>query len=523
METAALKLGVEVVNISSKRINIEGMKKLLMTLVLVLLLVPLLPAQDFAFDALYISKDNYYGTARVQAIGGANTALGADMSSIIANPAGLGLLSVSEFSFTPSLNFDNAKSSYYGDEVSDFKLRFNFNQIGLSYAHRNRDIVEESKGGITFAVALTRTGNYNNSFVYEGNNTQTSIADFFADEAQGKEVLDLTGFGKEAFDLYLIELSDPKNDRTTYRPINRLGVPFQREAVNRSGSQYTISGALGTSFDDKFFVGVGANIIRTHARSLREFRENMSSADEQPGYVYDETISEVTTGWGGNLSLGMIYQPLSFVRFGVSLTTLSFHSLRKKSHNDVFVNYNGFEYYDVGNDDSLTLNSFESKSALFVTNYEFIEPLKLNGGVALFLGKFGFITADIERINYADINLSSRDQSVKESNTFSKNFFKNVYNVKVGGEISYDAFRFRVGYAFFQSPVKKSYSGVNQDVTQYTAGIGIRRGNYYLDAAYVNTFGSEIYNPYQTSQGDSPVVKVSRSKNSLIFTAGFYF
>ncbi|HSI90897.1 MAG TPA: hypothetical protein VK927_07240 [Adhaeribacter sp.] len=64
-------------------------------------------------DALRYSRTDFGGTARVQALGGAQTALGADISNTTVNPAGLGLYRRSEFSITPSLSFNNAESTLY--------------------------------------------------------------------------------------------------------------------------------------------------------------------------------------------------------------------------------------------------------------------------------------------------------------------------------------------------------------------------------------------------------------------------
>ena len=54
-------------------------------------------------DALRYSYLNYNGTARYAGLGGAMGALGADMSAISMNPAGMGRYSRSDFSFTGDL------------------------------------------------------------------------------------------------------------------------------------------------------------------------------------------------------------------------------------------------------------------------------------------------------------------------------------------------------------------------------------------------------------------------------------
>ena len=65
-------------------------------------------------DALRYSRLDFGGTARSQAIGGAQTALGADAGNLSGNPAGLGLYRRSEFSFTPGISFGNTSSAVDG-------------------------------------------------------------------------------------------------------------------------------------------------------------------------------------------------------------------------------------------------------------------------------------------------------------------------------------------------------------------------------------------------------------------------
>src|SRR5689334_11005278 len=69
-------------------------------------------AQDFIDNALLFSRTRPGGSARIQALGGAQTSLGGDYSSGFSNPAGLGMFNRSEFTITPSVNFSKISSNY---------------------------------------------------------------------------------------------------------------------------------------------------------------------------------------------------------------------------------------------------------------------------------------------------------------------------------------------------------------------------------------------------------------------------
>ena len=78
-------------------------------------------------DALRYSWYTSSGTARQQAIGGAMTSLGGDISAVFVNPAGLALYKTGDFVLTPGFNFLNNKATYYNrqekDKRSGFALR----------------------------------------------------------------------------------------------------------------------------------------------------------------------------------------------------------------------------------------------------------------------------------------------------------------------------------------------------------------------------------------------------------------
>lgn len=78
-------------------------------------------AQGFVENGLLFSRTQPAGSARIQALGGTQIALGGDYSSALSNPAGLGMFNRSEFTFTPALNFNNMNAGHLGLTASDRK------------------------------------------------------------------------------------------------------------------------------------------------------------------------------------------------------------------------------------------------------------------------------------------------------------------------------------------------------------------------------------------------------------------
>src|ERR1700704_4173485 len=82
-------------------------------------------------DALRYSWTVPGGTARQQAIGGAMTSLGGDISATYSNPAGIGFYKSGDFVLTPAFNFLNNKSTFRGRTEKDNKNSFSFGTSGI--------------------------------------------------------------------------------------------------------------------------------------------------------------------------------------------------------------------------------------------------------------------------------------------------------------------------------------------------------------------------------------------------------
>ena len=75
-------------------------------------------AQTLTDNAFTISRDLNSGTARFKAMGGVNTALGGDISSISGNPAGLGFYGQSDVSVTVGYFNSQNKAEYFGNSTT---------------------------------------------------------------------------------------------------------------------------------------------------------------------------------------------------------------------------------------------------------------------------------------------------------------------------------------------------------------------------------------------------------------------
>src|SRR5690606_34054962 len=120
-------------------------------------------------DALRYSQLGFGGTARVQGLAGAQTALGADAGTMAGNPAGLGLYGRSEITFSPGFNFNNTSSFLNNTSTDDSRNNFNISQIGAVFTDRKADdVIGDWRSG-SFGIGFTRLNSFQANTSYSGN------------------------------------------------------------------------------------------------------------------------------------------------------------------------------------------------------------------------------------------------------------------------------------------------------------------------------------------------------------------
>ena len=112
-------------------------------------------SQSYVESALTFSQTRPGGSARIQAMGGSQIALGGDYSSALSNPAGLGMFNRSEVTLTPGFSTYSTQSHYFG--VSQDESRSKFVVPGFSLVLHIPTRSNSGFQGGAFAISMTRT------------------------------------------------------------------------------------------------------------------------------------------------------------------------------------------------------------------------------------------------------------------------------------------------------------------------------------------------------------------------------
>ena len=491
-------------------------------------------------DALLFSRTNFGGTARMQAIGGAQVSLGGDQSSATSNPAGLGFYNKSEFAFTPALNFHNADASYFGDNTSSFRTNFNFAHLGVVLNYSQPNTTDHKFRGGSFAITFNRTNNFQSEVEYQGLNSNNSITDSFVENAGTLDPSLLGGFEAVAYNQFLIDRTDGfavldnglvtlVEDDPAYGGYTSLvgnfygSLPRQSESIRTRGGQNQINIAWGGNYMDRLYFGGGLGIATVDYRRTRTYVEdNFTFDDGNPDDILTNLTIEdelTVTGAGVNLTLGLIARPLDFMTLGVSYVSPTFYALEEESSFDFTTVWNEFYAYQLP-DDTVSLGFISQQSDLFTSNYNLRTPAKLNFGTTIFLGKQGFLTGDVEFVDYSTAEIRTNDFQERADNQEILALYNSVVNYRLGAEFRFDAIRLRGGYAYQADPFKNP--NIDRSVQNLSFGLGYRNKDYFLDFTIVNSRTNNQFSPYFTFD-DTPVAEVEQVTTNALLTFGVNF
>ncbi|TAJ10459.1 hydrocarbon degradation protein [Marinilabiliaceae bacterium JC017] len=462
---------------------------------LIILLLPAVANAQFIEDAVKFSETFQTGTARSMAMGNAFGALGGDFSSLSINPAGIAVYRSSEFTFTPSLIFNQTDANYYSHNSSDEKYSFPFNQVGMVGTYK--PIREGDKGIISthFGLGYNRMNTYNKNAMIVGEHVPNSLLDEFVINSNGHNTDHLGNFGPGlAYDTYLTGTLPGIDDHYFHayeyidnnnNIISRANQGIhQRKVLENSGYKGEYSFTFGANFSHILMLGGSINIQNIYFKESSLYRETnayglapaegIDSKEDIDYYDYYSHLKQ--TGTGVNFKLGLIFKPISALRIGAAYHTPTFYSIKEDFHNDMY------SYFKDG---------FTAKSlSLAAENeYKFQTPYKLIGSVGLVLGKSLIVSADYEYSDYTSSKFKSRemyDENIALENQIIDERLKATHNIRGGVEFKLTPqFALRGGFGYYDTPYKEEYEYEKSSFFTYSGGFGFRDKSYFIDVAYM--------------------------------------
>lgn len=501
------------------------------------------------YDALRYSGSDIVGSARVQAVGGAFSAVGADMGAATLNPAGTALYQYSDFSITARYSTVNNNANYLGKEQNGNITSFNMPSVGyIFHVNKNQENDDKKLKGFSLGMGYNQLDNFKRDMEANAYNPHSSITDFFVEKATGTPFSVLEGYAGGSYQsaaFYTYAIDTLRGSTTQYFPAFNRGRVQQSANMTQSGNRGEWFFNMAFNHTNKLYVGatLGLQSLTYDQRLYIQekdvnnvhnvYQNNPNSPLEFPGESLKFADGFKTTGSGYNLQVGAIYRPVNAFRFGLSIKSPTYYSLTD--------NYT----FSIDNTQqrAMTQNIVQA-SDTFASQWKLRTPFQATFGAMVLFGKRGFLSADIDFKDYSGAKLSSRYASsspnyysyINENSNISK-YFTQIFNYRLGGELRLGNIRLRAGTAIMGNALKS-------DINQYqnpekpeeliafkpsrrmiTGGIGYRSQSFFVDFALVNQQIKDMYHPYvlTTIGSFTPTVLNTTTINSIVITAGASF
>ncbi|PTL34475.1 hemin receptor [Prevotella sp. oral taxon 376] len=517
-------------------------------LLIAALVFPVMPmaAQETYQDTKLIGNE-LNGTARYVGMGGAMEGLGADLSTMSTNPAGIGLFRSNQISLSAGLVAQTGESTNISGnginaKIKGDKVNASFDQIGFVWVNRTGyksflNLGFNYHKSRNFDQILTTTGALQNASQNKLSAIKYSMVGKGAwngVDANYEKILTKEGAGgKKYMDYY---------DATAYA----FG-QYQKGYIGEY--DFTVSGNI----KDRWYLGLTFGLHDVNYRSNSYYTENLA---EVPGSPVQPKTSEAwedlkITGTGFDVKAGVIFRPVeeSPFRIGLYVNTPVFYDLSMKGYSDVTMT-DEQGHIDQGN------------SATY--DYKVYTPWKFGFGLGHTVGSYLALGATYEYSDYSTIDNRINDGGYYDAwygsyyeesssdgnmNAHTKATLKGVHTLKLGLEYKpIQPLSLRLGYNFVSAVFKEdgfrdgsivspgTAYATSTDYTnwkstnRFTLGIGYQIKKFSIDLAYQYSQTDGEFFPfmsyYAQNASESNVVKksdVSFKRNQLLLTFGYRF
>lgn len=438
-----------------------------------------------------LATEDLNGTARYVGMGGAMDALGAEISTMGSNPAGIGLFRKNQVSASLSVvSQEDGKTFQNGS-----KTHVSFDQIGVVFSGRTG-----KTSYLNFGFNFHKNRNFNHVLYAaralngSSQSTQTVIKD-------GVGLSDTPAWS-QLDDLYYGNMLYDKSTDMIYS-YEGEAYDFNRAVTGYIGEfDFNISGNI----KNRLYLGLTVGVQNVNYKNYSEYYETLNSTE-----VTDVLISDnhKITGTGFNIKAGLIFRPVeeSPFRIGLSVASPTFYRLTTENYTTIG-----------GNVD----RSSAKEDFRFNTPWKFGLSLGHTVGNYLALGAVyeyaDYGACDMRTIDgtYYDPYYDTYSSSSSTDNNMKRHTeetLKGVHTVKLGAEFKVDKnIALRLGYNYVSPMYKEDgvrdqtiyspgvyYASTThyinwKDTHRITAGVGFSFDKFRLDLAYqYNTRKGDFY------------------------------
>ncbi|MBX2930585.1 MAG: hypothetical protein KF781_01420 [Chitinophagaceae bacterium] len=488
-------------------------------------------------DALRTAWFTFNGSARNMAIGGVMGSLGGDISAAHVNPAGLGLFKTKEFIFSPGFHLNKNDFKFRGTDSASSKNNINYGTIGFVIGLPQNP--NYSKWTSTaFSLSINQLANYNNNIQFKGFNNFSSFSEQYLEELI-RDGADMTAaernyiFGSSlAFRTYLVDtLADALGNVIGFQSLVPISTGINQEySENTRGGLHEIALGFAGNMEDKLYVGATVDVpISSYQREFTYTEKDATNITNNDFNYFTYTEKSKSFGIGIGAKLGFIYKPQDRWRLGFAFHTPQLMVFKDQIRSWMITDTEGYAGVKQESSDNLNSGDAGTRKYYLITPWRAIVSASyVFREVSDVRKQRAFISADIEYVNYRGARFSRVNENdytaksyYKLVNSEVKDYYKGNFNIRLGGELKFNTFMFRLGGAFYGSPYKERALKANRILA--TGGIGYRNNGFFIDLAYAHSFNKDVVFPYRLNDKPNTFAEQAGSRGSIMLTFGAKF
>lgn len=484
------------------------MKKIISVVSLIVLCLQFIQAQT-SEDALRYSRVNYGGTARFGGLSGAFGALGADFSTTAINPAGIGLYSMSEMTFTFAPIIGNTSSTYNGTTATNSRTNFGIGNFGFVF--NINPSTNSTLKSINIGFGFNRQNDFNSSTRIVGFNAKNSLMSNYTDILNREQVSPSVVRDLYPFDMGLAYAANLVPYDTIWKEYYcdaAYGGVTQKKDITTYGSMNELDFTFSANFSNNLFIGItfGIPMISYYENSVYREENTFDTIPEFKNLTYVYNLQ--TKGTGFNLKAGVIYKPIQWFRVGLAVHTPTWYPAMQDEW-----------FSSMQSSFTTTLWNSTQYSPVGYYDYKLRTPFRAIGSLAFFVGQYGLVSADYEYVNYSQARLNSSGDPFTIANNEILTNYRSWGNIRIGTEWALSNFRLRGGFAYFSDPYTSTAS--NGQRFQASAGFGYRSKYFFADVSYIWSKMNQDYYLYDANLVNP--AHVTYYTNTVLTTVGFRF
>ena len=489
------------------------------------------------YDVIRFMDNELNGTARFVGMGGAMGALGADLSTMSTNPAGIGMYRSNDVALTFGFNANHSNADLGGIVSKEKRTKASFDQIGFVWSNKignktnlryvnfgfnyrkranfNRQF--SSAGGFSDGASLSwqmadmlwqaedGVGHYYNTLgdfndLLDAGFKGSKLGDPYTDSYfYGTPYLSSMGARTGLLDPLLAEgslLDDPEAKLIGFLPWNSDGHQYYSR---EEGGVEEYDFNLSFNVQDRYYFGVTVGAYSLNYNRYSSYGENIVDGEAKGNFTLNNWYKQEGTGF--DVKLGAIIRPFEYspFRIGFSIHTPIWYSVTEYHTATLTAGATSFP-----EGTQYTENLSDYLNPEYVWDYRLTTPWRFGVSMGTIVSGMMALDAEYEYAKYSSAHLEDVDGYELNGTTAVNESLKGVHTFRVGMETKLtSAFSMRAGYNFQSSPIHEDsfknipFTDETRTDAEYlnlksrqavTFGMGYRGRLFYADIAYKYDF-----------------------------------